>query len=146
MRAVLRTVLIVVAVVLILYVIYLLRRPIGWLLIAAFIAVALSGPVNLLNRHIRRGFAILIVYLGLLAVPVGIGVLVIPPVVTQVENFATNAPKYAQDARKYIEKNKQLRSLQDKYDIAGEIEKKAGQLPTKIGTAAGVLGDIGSAS
>ena len=142
-RFVVRTVIVVVTVLLTLYLIYLLRRPIGWLVIAAFIAVALSGPVNLLNRHIRRGFAILIVYLGLLAVPIGIGVLVIPPVVTQVENFATNAPKYAQDARKYIEKNKQLRSLQNKYDIAGEIEKKAGELPTKIGTAASVLGDIG---
>jgi predicted PurR-regulated permease PerM len=142
-RFVVRTVIVVVAVLLTLYLIYLLRRPIGWLLTAAFIAVALSGPVNFLHRYIRRGFAILIVYLGLLAVPVGIGVLVIPPIVTQVENFATNAPKYAQDARKYIEKNKQLRSLQNKYDIAGEIEKKAGELPSKIGTAASVLGDIG---
>jgi predicted PurR-regulated permease PerM len=138
-----RTVIVVVAVFLVLYVIYLLRKPIGWLLIAAFVAVALSGPVNLLARRMRRGFAIAIVYLGLLAVPIGIGAVVIPPVVTQVEKFATNAPKYAQDARKYIERNKRLRSLQNKYDIAGEIEKKAAQLPTKIGTAASVLGDIG---
>src|SRR3954452_2787772 len=142
-RTVLRTVLIIVAVVLILYLIYLLRHPIGLILVAAFIAVALSGPVNYLHRHMRRGFAITIVYIGLLLVPIGLGALVIPPVVTQVENFATNAPRYAQDARNYIEKNKQLQSLQSKYDIAGEIEKKAGQLPTKIGTAAGGLGDIG---
>ncbi|MFL5887018.1 MAG: AI-2E family transporter [Thermoleophilaceae bacterium] len=142
-RVVVRTVMIVVAVILILYLIYLLRKPIGWLLIATFIAVALAGPVNFLDRHMRRGFAITIVYIGLLLVPIGLGALVIPPVVTQVENFATNAPHYAQDARNYIEKNKQLHSLQSKYDIAGEIEKKAGQLPTKIGTAAGVLGDIG---
>src|SRR3954447_12602443 len=97
---------------------YLLRKPIGWLLIAAFIAVALSGPVNFLNRRMRRGFAITIVYVGLLLAPIGIGALVIPPIVTQVENFATNAPKYAQDAREYIEKNKRLRDLQNKYDIA----------------------------
>jgi predicted PurR-regulated permease PerM len=142
-RAIVRTVIVVVAVLLSLYLIYLLRRPIGWLLIAAFIAVALSGPVNRLDRYMRRGFAITIVYIGLLLVPIGIGALVIPPVVTSVESFATNAPRYAQDARKYIEKNKQLRALQDKYDIAGEIEKKAGQLPGKIGTAAGVLGNIG---
>ena len=69
-RIVVRTVIVVVTVLLTLYLIYLLRRPIGWLVIAAFIAVALSGPVNLLNRHIRRGFAILIVYLGLLALTV----------------------------------------------------------------------------
>jgi predicted PurR-regulated permease PerM len=142
-RAIVRTVIVVVAVLLLLYLIYLLRRPIGWLLIATFIAVALSRPVNYLGRYMRRGFAITIVYIGLLLVPIGIGALVIPPVISSVENFATNAPRYAEDARKYIEKNKQLRALQDKYDIAGEIEKKAGELPAKIGTAAGLLGDIG---
>src|SRR3954466_6267495 len=142
-RTVLRTVLIVVTVVLILYVMYLLRKPIGWLLIATFIAVALSGPVNFLDRRMRRGFAIAIVYFGLLLVPIGLGALIIPTVVTQVENFATNAPRYAQDARDYIEKNRTLRGLQRKYDIAGEIQKKAEKLPTQIGTAAGVLGDIG---
>src|SRR4051812_8958090 len=142
-RTVLRTVLIVVTVVLTLYVMYLLRKPIGWLLIATFIAVALSGPVNVLHRHMRRGFAITLIYIGLLLVPIGLGALVIPPVVTQVENFATNAPKYAQDARDYIEKNKTLRGLQKKYDIAGEIQKKAEKLPTQIGTAASVLGNIG---
>ena len=134
---------VVVLVVLTLYLIYLLRKPIGWLLIAMFIAIALSGPVNYLDRHMRRGFAIAIVYFGLLLVPVGIGALVIPTVVTQVENFANNAPRYAQDATNYIEKNKTLRGLQRKYDIAGEIQKKAEKLPSKIGTAASVLGDIG---
>src|SRR3954451_11406110 len=142
-RTVLRTVLIVVTVVLTLYLIYLLRKPIGWLLIAAFIAIALSGPVNFLHRHMRRGFAIAIVYIGLLLVPIGLGALIIPPVVTQVENFATNAPRYAQDARDYIERNRTLRGLQRKYDIAGEIQKKAEKLPSQIGTAATVLGDIG---
>jgi predicted PurR-regulated permease PerM len=142
-RAVLRIVLIVVAVVLILYLIYLLRHPIGLLIIATFIAVALSGPVNYLGRHMRRGFAITIVYIGLLLVPIGIAALVIPPVVTQVETFATNAPRYAADVRDYIEKNGTLRGLQEKYDIGGQLEKKAGELPSKIGDAATVLGDIG---
>jgi predicted PurR-regulated permease PerM len=132
-----------VGVILCLYLIYLLRRPIGWLLTAAFIAVALSGPVNVLDRYMRRGFAITIVYIGLLLVPIGLGALIIPPIVTSVESFATNAPRYAQDAREYIEENERLRDLQAEYDIAGEIEKKAGELPGRIGTAAGVLGDIG---
>jgi predicted PurR-regulated permease PerM len=142
-RTVLRTVLIIVAVVLILYLIYLLRHPIGLLLIATFIAVALSGPVNYLNRRMRRGFAITIVYIGLLLIPIGLGALVIPPVVTQVESFATNAPKYASDVRDYIEKNGTLRGLQEKYDIGGQLQKKAGELPARIGDAATVLGNIG---
>ena len=43
-RAVLRTVLIVVAVALALYLIYLLRTPLTWLVIAAFIADRDVGP------------------------------------------------------------------------------------------------------
>src|SRR3954447_20206824 len=123
-RTVLRTVLIVVTVVLTLYVMYLLRRPIGWLLIATFIAVALAGPVNFLHRHMRRGFAIAIVYIGLLLVPIGLGALIIPPVVTQVESFANNAPQYASDVSHYIQENGTLRGLQEKYDIGTQLEEK----------------------
>src|SRR4051812_132917 len=132
-RTVLRTVLIIVAVVLILYLIYLLRHPIGLILVAAFIAVALWGPVTSLPRHMRRGFAITIVYIGLLLIPIGLGALVIPPVVTQVESFATNAPRYATDVRDYIENNGTLRGLQDKYDIGGQLEEKGGGLARRIG-------------
>ena len=49
-RAIVKIVLIIVAVILCLYLIYLLRRPITWLFIAMFIALALSPPVNYLNR------------------------------------------------------------------------------------------------
>jgi predicted PurR-regulated permease PerM len=142
-RVIARTVLIVVGVILSLYLLYLLRKPLGLLAVATFIAVALSGPVNFLDRYMRRGFAITLVYLGLLLVPVGLGALVIPPVVTSVESFANNAPQYAQDARDFIERNKTLNDLQEKYDIAGQIEEKARDLPGKVGDAANVLGDIG---
>jgi predicted PurR-regulated permease PerM len=142
-RTVLRTVLIIVAVVLILYLIYLLRHPIGLLLIATFIAVALSGPVNYLDRYMRRGFAITLVYIGLLLIPIGLGALVIPPVVTQVESFANNAPKYATDVRDYIQDNGTLRGLQEKYDIGGQLQAKAAELPARVGDAATVLGNIG---
>jgi predicted PurR-regulated permease PerM len=142
-RTVLRTVLIIVAVVLILYLIYLLRHPIGLILIAAFIAVALAGPVSYLDKYMRRGFAITIVYIGLLLIPVGLGALVIPPVVTQVESFANNAPRYASDVSDYIQNNGTLRGLQEKYDIGTQLEDKARELPAKIGDAATVLGNIG---
>ena len=69
-RAVLRVVLVVVVVVLTLVLMYLLRRPLTWIFIAAFIAVALSGPINLLERRMRRGFAVAIVYIALILTPV----------------------------------------------------------------------------
>jgi predicted PurR-regulated permease PerM len=54
-RAVVRTVLTVIAVVIALYVVYLLRKPLTWIFIAGFLAIALSGPVNFLQRRMRRG-------------------------------------------------------------------------------------------
>jgi predicted PurR-regulated permease PerM len=45
-----RVVAVVVVTVLTLYLIYLLKKPLGWLVLAGFIAVAVSGPVRLLER------------------------------------------------------------------------------------------------
>ena len=49
-RSIVRIVLIIVAVVVCLYLIYQVRRPLTWLFISAFLAIALSGPVNGLRR------------------------------------------------------------------------------------------------
>ena len=142
-RAIVRIVLIVVAVVLILYLIYLLRRPITWLFIAIFLAVALSRPVNFLNRYMKRGFAIALVYLGMLAVIVGLAALLIPPIVNQVSDLANNAPKYAEDVRDYVEKNDTLRNINEDYDITEKLQDEAAKLPSKAGEAAGTLRDVG---
>ncbi len=142
-RAVARTVLIVVTVLITMYLIYLLRKPIGWLLIATFLAIALSGPVNVLHRRMRRGFAIAIVYFGLLMVPVGIGALIVPPIVTGAEDLAKNAPAYAQDVTKFVNENERLQELNEDYDITGKLQEEAAKLPDKLGDAAGVLRDVG---
>jgi predicted PurR-regulated permease PerM len=142
-RTVIRVVWIVVLSVLALYLVYLLRQPIGWVLTATFIAIALSGPVNRLNRHMRRGFAITLVYLGLILVPIGLTALVVPPLVTQGTSLAKDLPNYANDVQDFVNKNERLRKLDDKYDITGELQKQASSLPAKIGDAAKVLGDIG---
>jgi predicted PurR-regulated permease PerM len=142
-RTVLRVVWIVVLSVLALYLVYLLRKPIGWVLTATFIAIALSGPVNRLNRHMRRGLAITLIYLGLILVPIGLTALVVPPLVTQGTNLAGDLPTYANDVRDFVNKNERLRTLDQKYDITGELNKQAQQLPAKVGDAAKVLGDIG---
>jgi predicted PurR-regulated permease PerM len=142
-RTVVRVVAIIVTAVLTLYLIYLLRKPIGWVLTATFIAIALSAPVNRLNLHMRRGLAIAIVYLGLILVPVGLTALVVPPLVTQGTNLAEDLPNYANDVQDYVNKNERLRKLDDKYDLTGQLQKQANQLPGKIGDAAKVLSDIG---
>ena len=143
LRAVLRIVLVIVCVVLSLYVIYLLRKPIGWIVLATFIAVAMSAPVNLLARHMHRGLAIALAYLGLLLVPILLALILIPPIVNGIDDLASRAPQYAADAQDYVQKNETLRKLEDDYGVITELEAQAKKLPQKIGTAAGTLSDIG---
>ncbi len=142
-RLVLRAVLIVVAVALTLYVIYLLRTPLSWIIIAAFIAVAVSGPVNYLTRVMKRGLAIATVYVLLVLVPFALAALVIPGVVNQAEDLAGNAPQYAQDVTEFVNENETLNNLNEKYDLTGKLQEEAEKLPEKLGDAAGVLRDIG---
>jgi predicted PurR-regulated permease PerM len=142
-RAIVRIVLIIVGVVFCLYLLYLLRKPIEWILIAMFLAVALSPPVNFLNRYMRRGFAIALVYLALLGAVVALGLLLIPPIIDQINNLADNAPHYAQDVRDYVEKNDTLRKLEEDYDITSKLQSEAEKLPQKLGGAAGLLRDVG---
>lgn len=143
-RSIVRTVLIVVLVVLSLYLIYLLRTPLSWLVIAMFVAIALSGPVNLLHRHMPRGLAILVAYLALILVPIGIAALVLPPLVRELTNLVDNAPKYVQDAQNWFNHNHTLHKLDQQYHIGAKLQDKAQQLPQHIGDAASTLSSVGS--
>jgi predicted PurR-regulated permease PerM len=138
-----RNVLIVAGVVLILYIVYLLRKPISWLVIAAFLAIALAGPVNFFQRYMKRGLAIALVYFGLLAIPIGLGAVLLPPIVNQISDVATNAPDYVNDVENYVQDNKTLNDLNEKYDITQKLSDEADKLPSKAGDAAKVLRDIG---
>jgi predicted PurR-regulated permease PerM len=142
-RQTLRTVLIVVAVALTLYLIYLLRRPLTWIFIAAFIAIALAGPVNFLQRRMPRGLAIALVYIGLILVPFALIGVLVPPIVTQANNLVEKLPQYARDFSDFVAGNSTLHRLQTDYNITQKLEEQASKLPSRIGDAAGVLSDIG---
>ena len=124
-RAIARNVLVIVGVLLILYIIYLLRKPISWLIIAAFLAIAVAGPVNFFQRYMKRGLAIALTYLCVLAIPIGLGAVLIPPIVNQVSDVATNAPSYVNDVEDYVQKNKTLNDLNEKYDITQKLSDEA---------------------
>jgi predicted PurR-regulated permease PerM len=142
-RTILRIVLIIVGVALALYVLYLLRRPITWLVIATFLAVALAGPVNFLARRMRRGFAIAITYALLILSPVLLGLLIVPPIVEEGTQLADRAPQYVADARSYVQDNPTLRRLEEDYNVLERVQEEARKLPSRIGDAATALGDIG---
>ncbi len=142
-RAILRTVLVVLCVVGALYLMYRLRKPISWLVIATFIAIALSGPVNLLSRRMPRGFAILLSYLALIAVPIGIGALIVPPMVTELTDLAKNVPQYVDDAQDWLTTNPTLRKLDEQYDIGQRLQEEAAKLPEHLDDAASTLSSVG---
>ena len=142
-RVVLRAVLVVVVVAIALVLVYLLRRPLTWIFIAAFITIALSGPINFLSRRMRRGFAVALVYLALILAPFALIALLVPPIVEQANNLVENLPEYAQQLTRFVNENERLSQLQDDYDITGKLEEEAAKLPGRLGEAAGVLSDIG---
>ena len=84
--------------------------------------MALSPPVNWLRRRMRRGFAIAIVYLGLLLVPILLIALIVPPLITEGNNFADNVPTVR--ARRHglrPEEQDAARDLNEDYDITSKL-------------------------
>lgn len=142
-RTIVRTVLIVLAVLAVLYLLYRLRQPLGWIVLATFIAVALSGPVNLLSRHMPRGIAITLAYLGLILIPIGVGAIVMPPLVREATDLAQNAPQYVQDAQDWVNKNDTLSDIDREYNIGDQLQRRAEELPTHLDDAASTLSSVG---
>jgi predicted PurR-regulated permease PerM len=138
-RLVAKIVLVACAVLAGLYVLYLIRTVVGLVLIAIFFALAIAPAVNWLNhRKVPRWAAILLVYLGIGGGIVGVGLVVVPPIVNGVNNLSHDLPGYIDD----LNKNKTFRKYDNKYDITQKLKNQADQLPSKLGNAAGTLRDV----
>lgn len=143
-RAVFRVVAVVVVAALALYLVYLLRRPLTWIVIAGFIAIAVSGPISWVEERIRRrGPAIALVYTAVILTPALVIAVLVPPIVKEANELADRLPAYAADVRQFVAENERLREIESDYDITGRLQEEAAKLPGKLGGAAGVLGDIG---
>jgi predicted PurR-regulated permease PerM len=103
---------------------YLVAKAAGVVLlaftVAAVIALILNPMVSFLQRRrLPRGLAILIVYLGLIGVAGGVGILLANPVADQAQKFGDDVPSIVDDA------NARLADLQDYFDDKGiNIEVK----------------------
>ena len=119
-----------------LYTLYLVRSVIGLLLIAVFLAIALGPAVDHAARmKLPRPAAILAVFLALFIGIFLLGLIVVPPIVSEVQAFADDVPSYIEDIRK----NDTLREYDNKYDITKKLEDQASSLPSRLGDAAGAL-------
>jgi predicted PurR-regulated permease PerM len=144
-RAVLRVVLTVVASALALIVLWRLRTPIGYLVIALFVALVAAGPVTILSQHMRRGLAIAVVYGGIILVPIGIGAILVPPGVEAASDLVNDMPRYAEELTETIEGNDQLREINENFNVTSKVEDFAEESSASaLGDAPGALADFGA--
>jgi predicted PurR-regulated permease PerM len=122
-----------------LYLLYIIRSVVELVFVAGFLAIALGPAVDFLERRrIKRSFAILLIYLGMAGAIVGVGLLIVPPVVDQVNGLSKDIPGYVKDLRK----SKTFRRYDDKYHLSKKLNEQAAKLPSKLGSAASTLQDI----
>jgi predicted PurR-regulated permease PerM len=77
---------------------FLAWHVITWMLIALFLALALNPAVEFFERRgLRRTFASLLVILLALLAFGGLGALLIPPLISQVEEFVAAVPDFVED-------------------------------------------------
>jgi predicted PurR-regulated permease PerM len=112
---------ILLAVGVVLYVLWVARHVLSWLLIALFLALALNPAVEFLQRHglRRRGLAAGVTFLLALGAFAGLGALFIPTLVDQVDNFANKVPDYVRDL---TEGRGRLGFLETRYHIVERVK------------------------
>lgn len=101
--------------------IYRLRQLLLPFIMALIVAYLIEPVVNFLTDHtpLKRIWAIVVVYLLIIAALVSIPVSAIPPIVTQVNNFLNNTPKYLVQLGEF---------LQEPITVSEEIEIPIDQL------------------
>jgi len=118
-----RTIFLVLAILLgvaiVLYVLWVARHVLSWLLIALFLTLALNPAVELLQRRgLGRGAATGTTFVLALAIVGGFGLLFIPTLVDQVTSFANKVPDYVHDL---THGRGRLGFLETKYHIVERI-------------------------
>jgi predicted PurR-regulated permease PerM len=138
-RSIVRLVVTIAATLGLIYLLYLARSTLLLVFIAVFLAVALGPAVGVFRkRGVPRGLSILLVYLLITGGIVGVGLLIVPPVVNQVDQLSKDIPGYLKNLRN----NTQFRKYDDKYHISTKLNEQAKKLPSLLGEAAGALQSI----
>lgn len=138
-RTVLMVIGVIVAVAAAIILLWLSRRIITWLLIAAFLAVALNPAVELLERRLRlrRSLAITVVFILGLSGATGIALVFVPPLIDAGQQLVDDAPGYIDELRR----TELFRNLDERYQLLQRIQDGVEQLPDRLG-GAGAAVDI----
>lgn len=106
------------------------RSVLVLVLVAAFLAIGLNPMVSRLEQMgLRRGGAVGIVFLGLLAFFAAFGYAVLPPVVTQIANFVEALPGYVRD----LQNNPTVDDLDERFGLVDRLnDYVTGDLGTQV--------------
>lgn len=116
-----------------------LDTTITLLIVALFLALALNPLVEALVRaQIRRGFAVAIVFLGVLVVFTLLGWVVIPPVVTQSTELANNAPRMLNG----LLQNQWVQDVDHRYQLVARIQEEVNRRVADGNLWAGIFGGV----
>ena len=120
-RTVLTVAGILLALAIVLWVVWVSRRVMIWVLVSVFLALALDPAVNALQRRgiRRRGTAVAIVFLIAVLCIAGLGALIIPTIVNQVNDLVDAAPGYVHDLTKG---RGPLGFLETKYHVVERVQ------------------------
>jgi predicted PurR-regulated permease PerM len=78
-------------------------RTLTVFVVAAFIAFGVAPVVAWLERHLARGLAIAIVYIGLVVSAIVLALLIVPATLAQIQNVGANAPAYIEVMQRWID-------------------------------------------
>ncbi len=107
--------------------------------IALFIAISLDPAVRfLVQRGVRRGLAVTIIFVILLGLVAAFLISVIPAMVSQFTALTHDLPGYL---AQLSDRSSRYRQLSDRYNITPQIQKIISSAPTKLGS--GLLGLTG---
>jgi predicted PurR-regulated permease PerM len=120
-RAILVVIGIVLTVSALLAFVYFAWHVITWILIALFLALALNPAVEFFERRgLRRGWASAVVFFLALLAFVGLGFLLVPPLVDQVRQFIDAVPEFVDDL---TAGRGPLGFLQEDYQIVDKVRE-----------------------
>jgi len=109
------------------------------LLVSLFLTLALDPIVEgLVARGLRRGWAVLTVFVGAIAVFTLLGMLVIPPVVTQGGDLAQQTPGYVQ----HLVGSRWVQRLDQHYHVVAKLQQELSNKVTDQAFISDVLGGI----
>jgi predicted PurR-regulated permease PerM len=123
------------------------RNILVLLLIAAILAVGLDPAVRRLERwKVRRGWAVALIFLAAIGFMVLFALLVIPPLVSEVQQLAADIPRYLQRLRT---QGGFLGDLERDYQLSRRLQDLTQRLPSiassSIGTILGITRSVASA-